>query len=186
VSFNIFSKLLQFKKIDEFYQTGRINTLTFEKLYLKTLYLNTLNSYYYFSDLFLNKYKKNKKGFLYFDHKFSSFFSPKILTFSIVEQIKRYNNKLKSKNFSFGLNIGIAKLVNKLLAKYKKNIVGIKIICSGKWKKTRSGRKQIFVYKKGQLRNSTISNVIFFDFITQKTKFGSCGIKVWIAQKRNI
>jgi ribosomal protein S3 len=56
-------------------------------------------------------------------------------------------------------------------------------MCSGKWKKTRSGRKQKFVVQLGRIPNSGVSNLVFFDQMTQKTKFGCFSVKVWIFMK---
>jgi ribosomal protein S3 len=64
------------------------------------------------------------------------------------------------------------------------HILGFKIVCSGKWKKTRSGRKQKLTIKFGQIVNSSVSNVILYDYSVQKTRFGSCSIKVWISHSK--
>jgi ribosomal protein S3 len=70
-----------------------------------------------------------------------------------------------------------------LLKQLQKNIIGLKIICSGKWKKTRSGRKQKLCVKFGQIVSSKVSNTLLYDFNSQTTRFGVIGIKVWIAYK---
>merc|ERR1712159_79592 len=71
--------------------------------------------------------------------------------------------KLKNKSFRVGLHIGIFKLINKILENFQNNIAGLKIICSGKLKKTKSGRKQKLVIKIGRTRNSVLNNFIIFN-----------------------
>jgi ribosomal protein S3 len=66
----------------------------------------------------------------------------------------------------------------------QKSIVGLKVICSGKWKKTRSGRKQKFLVKFGRIKNPSISVATSYNYAFQKTKFGSCSIKVWISHTK--
>jgi ribosomal protein S3 len=75
------------------------------------------------------------------------------------------------------------KLVEILLKNYNYKIIGLKIICLGRWKKTSTGRKQKLFLKFGQVKSSDISNKIIYQTISQTTKFGVCSIKIWIAQK---
>jgi ribosomal protein S3 len=72
------------------------------------------------------------------------------------------------------------KLIKRIIKDYNYHICGIKISCSGKWKKTRSGRTQKFVLQFGKIKNSTLSNVIFFNQTNQKTRYGMCNLKIWI------
>ena len=84
------------------------------------------------------------------------------------------------------LSASIPLLLTKLLSPFKNQLLGVKVICSGRWKKTGSGRKQKLCVKYGRVRNPNLSSVILFDYITQKTKFGACGIKVWVANKKTL
>jgi ribosomal protein S3 len=77
----------------------------------------------------------------------------------------------------------LIKLAKFFLYIFKNNIIGLKIICSGKWKKTRSGRKQKLCIRFGKIQRTKIVNTLFYHFLTQKTKYGSFGIKIWVAHK---
>jgi len=57
--------------------------------------------------------------------------SPKIITYYIIKQL-RESNKLKDKNVSKSLQLGLIKITNFLLYLFENNIKGLKIICSGK------------------------------------------------------
>ena len=92
---------------------------------------------------------------------------------------KQYKNKSWQKSYYLGL-VEIARF---FLNRFKHNITGIKIVCSGKWKKTNSGRKQKFLIKFGQIRTNVTKTVIFTNELYNKTKFGFFAIKIWISHK---
>lgn len=182
-SSSIFSKLLQrhatFKNIKDYTNSVRWEAINNDINNGKKLRLLS-DTHYNFADFFFNK---TRKEFLKLTSNKSAMLTPKVFTTFITTQLNR-NTALKGRAFTVGLNIGILKLINQILAHYQNTILGIKIICSGKWKKTRSGRKQKLVIKFGKIRNASISNVLLFDYAAQKTKFGVCGIKVWISHKK--
>ena len=64
-----------------------------------------------------------------------------------------------------------------------KNIIGLRIECKGRWKKTKSGRKQKLSLSIGKTNRIGMKNLLFFSSDFQKTKFATCGFKVWIAYK---
>ena len=105
-----------------------------------------------------------------------------IITNFVSKQItnqSQQKNKLFAKNIQFCL----LTLINNLLKINQTNISGLKVMFVGKWKKTKSGRKQRLILNLGKIGQSTISNPIFFHQTVQKTKFGSCNLKIWIAIK---
>lgn len=87
--------------------------------------------------------------------------------------------KLKDNNFKRNLRKGIVGLVkfifNKRTTPY---IAGVKIICSGRWQKTKSSRKQRMTYSFGKIQRQSFSKFIDYGFIATTTKYGVCGIKV--------
>jgi small subunit ribosomal protein S3 len=62
-------------------------------------------------------------------------------------------------------------------------VTGVKIVCSGKWKKTKSGRSQKITVTTGRLQTQSLTALTSFGFATSITKYGSCGIKVWVNYK---
>ena len=91
---------------------------------------------------------------------------------------------LKDQSFKRGLERAIKRISNEFVkARVLRMVVGIKIVCSGKWKKTKSGRSQKVVVTTGRLHTQTVTALTSFGFATSVTKFGSCGIKVWVNYK---
>jgi hypothetical protein len=126
-------------------------------------------------DLFLDsKYAPLTTNLLYFKIIMSFLFS-------------QFDKGFSMKNFIFLSNFKTASLfvLKRVLQKFKSNILGLKFSCSGKWKKTRSGRKQRFTVQFGQIKNSGVANILFYDQKTQQTKFGSCNFKVWVLSKNS-
>ena len=141
--------------------------------------LNKQQVNYYFSDFF---FSKNSKYFSLFCQNRQVLLFPKFIVAYITNQLNK-SGTLKRISFRKNLNLGILTFSFKLLKHLQNTVNGLKIICSGKWKKTLSGRKQKLTIKFGKIRNSTTSNKILYYCSTQKTKYGSCGIKVWISHK---
>jgi len=116
---------------------------------------------------------------------------PQLINSYIVKQMSE-PNKLKNTFFNKSLQLGIMKLISTLLT-YQigfrkprsalKNIVGFKLICSGRWKKTKAGRTQTLKFNYGQTKRTSVVSTMFYSFKTQKTKYASCGFKIWIAYK---
>jgi len=92
-------------------------------------------------------------------------------------------NNLVYNVFGKNLQKSLLNLIEIFLRLFKYQIIGIKLICSGKWKKTNSGRKQKIYLKFGQVQSSNLATKILYNHATQKTKFGICSIKIWIAHK---
>jgi hypothetical protein len=183
-NFQIYTKALQKKDIIQtpldFKNSERVELLKNEKQSLKKLFLGSKNAQYVFSDIFFNKHVKNytkiaNEQFLVL--------APKIITNYITNQLNK-KGILKRSSFATNLNLGIILFCRQLLKRIQNNIVGLKIVCSGKWKKTKSGRKQKITVKLGRIVSPSISNIILYDFAAQKTKFGVCGVKVWISHKK--
>lgn len=129
-----------------------------------------------------------KKGLDRSSHFLKSSFTlltAKLIT-SFVSALLQKDAKTKYGIDTSNLSASIPLLLTKLLSPFKNQLLGVKVICSGRWKKTGSGRKQKLCVKYGRVRNPNLSSVILFDYITQKTKFGACGIKVWVANKKTL
>ena len=71
--------------------------------------------------------------------------------------------------------------INSKISKSKNPICGVKVICAGRWKKTKSGRKQKFTLYKGKLAMQSYSSFLDFGFYHGNTKFGSFSFKVLVA-----
>jgi ribosomal protein S3 len=144
------------------------------------LFLDCSYVKYSFADIFFNKafrfLSKFNKGKLLL-------LSPKIITSYITNQLNK-SSKLKRASFRKNFSSGISIFSYQLLRHLQHNLTGFKIMCSGKWKKTRSGRKQRLTIKFGRVRGSSLSNKILYHYSYQETRYGSCGIKVWVAHKK--
>ena len=124
----------------------------------------------------LDFYNGLKRPFLFFFPKlFSEFAKAQIMESKIIN--------LKKNNFSRNLQRSLVSFVNYFLLEFYYDILGIKIICSGRWQKTGTGRKQKLYLKFGRIQNSNIANKILYHNVNQKTKYGMCSIKIWIAHK---
>jgi hypothetical protein len=86
--------------------------------------------------------------------------------------------KQKDAMFKFNLRKGVIWLVKFFFNQRMPFITGVKIICSGRWQKTRSGRKQRMVCSFGNIKKQTFSKHIDYGFSSVTTKYGVCGIKV--------
>ena len=129
-----------------------------------------------------------KKGLDRSSHFLKSSFTlltAKLIT-SFISALLQKDAKTKYGIDTSNLSASIPLLLTKLLSPFKNQLLGVKVICSGRWKKTGSGRKQKLCVKYGRVRNPNLSSVILFDYVTQKTKFGACGIKVWVANKKTL
>lgn len=123
-----------------------------------------------FCDLFLkSKFKVMSNNLLH----------PKIITRFLFSQFEK-TFTLRNSFFIYNFKAASIFVLTRLIRKFQNEILGVKIICSGKWKKSRSGRKQKFATQFGRIPNSSVSRIVFFDQITQKTKFGCFSVKVWI------
>ena len=183
-NFQIYTKALQKKDIiqvsSDFKNNERTELLKSEKQSFKKLFLSNKNTRYTFSDMFFDKREKN---YTKITNKHFLALAPKIITNYVTNQLNKKGN-LKRLSFATNLNLGIILFSRQLLKRFQNNIIGLKIVCSGKWKKTKSGRKQRITVKFGRIVNPSISNIILYDFAAQKTKFGTCGVKVWISHKK--
>jgi len=180
-NYHVYSKIIQKNTIIQnqnpidFKTSDRIELLKSENVNTRRLYLNTKTLKYTFSDLFHKKNNRLKK----LTNKQHIILVPKILISYITNQLKR-NGAMQKHIFLKNLYVGILSFSYQLLKLIQNHIVGFKIICSGKWKKTPSGRKQKLTIKIGKIVNSSLSNIVLYSFGAQKTKFGVCCIKVWV------
>ena len=129
----------------------------------------------------------NAQKFLWKNKMFKSKFLklfPKIFTeFSKIQLTTIDHLSFHGNNFGLSLQKKLINLLNVFLKIFKYDLLGIKILCFGKWKKTNTGRKQKIVLKFGQTRTSNIADKILYHSIAQKTKYGICSIKIWIIHK---
>lgn len=172
--YNIFSRLFNnnqiYKNLKDLTTTTRFFYMKKQKKAIPKLNFNNRNILCEFTE----KIMLSKLPFF--------LFSPKIISYYVIKQLNE-PNKLKDKNFSKNLQLGLLKITNFFLYLFKDNINGLKILCSGKWRKTRTGRKQKLCLKFGKIQNTSVSNTIFFSWVSQNTKHGSFGIKIWISHK---
>jgi len=138
---------------------------------------NNMKQFTLLSDILCNK-KRNE--FLTFNaqKQFSTIMTPDILTNYVCSQLDKHQ-KFKNRFFRVsGLNLGIMSIVTHLLQYFKNSIIGLKIIIAGKWRKTASGRKQRILLKFGRIQSNCLKSTIMHSYKSQKTKFGTCSIKV--------
>ena len=92
---------------------------------------------------------------------------------------------LNNKNdFNKNLKKNVLNFLTFFLVKLKYNVIGIKIIISGKWKKTTTGRKEKTILKYGKIQAANYANKLFFKHLSNKTKYGIVSLKIWIACKK--
>ena len=175
--------------------------------FFKILILNKSTQHFYnYRDSYLKLFSKVLKKYLFISNKLennlgsiqtqkklnkslflkSNFItlSPKIfLDFAKIQLKKNDIITILTSNFNKTLQKSILKFIEIVLKNYNYDIIGLKIICSGRWKKTSTGRKQKLFLKFGQIKSSDISNKITYQNLSQVTRFGICSIKIWIAQK---
>ena len=192
----VYSKLIQEQqayKNTRFYQKQVLKRMevAFSALSsLRNLSLtgNSININYQLSSLITQNRGIKNKGLDRSSNSLKSSFTlltAKLIT-SFISALLQKDAKTKYGIDTSNLSASIPLLLTKLLSPFKNQLLGVKVICSGRWKKTGSGRKQKLCVKYGRVRNPNLSSVILFDYITQKTKFGACGIKVWVANKKTL
>jgi len=108
---------------------------------------------------------------------------PALSAQTLSEYIKRQmaaSQKLKDSDFRSNLKTGVSQLAILLFKRFSTTtpIQGLRVVCSGRWSKTRSSRKQRFVYSRGSLKRLTFSALLDYGMSTVTTKFGVCSIKV--------
>ena len=64
-----------------------------------------------------------------------------------------------------------------------KNIIGLRIECKGRWKKQNLVESKKLSLSIGKTNRIGMKNLLFFSSDFQKTKFATCGFKIWIAYK---
>jgi hypothetical protein len=87
---------------------------------------------------------------------------------------------VKQRDFNFKTNFknGVRKIVQTFLkAKTADSICGVKVTCSGRWKKTKSGRKQIFIFSRGKLLTQSLSFFVDTSSYRGQTKYGAFSLK---------
>lgn len=93
--------------------------------------------------------------------------------------------KLKTWGFKRSLKIGLSHLIQHSLKGSELSLIsGIKILCSGRWSKTKSGRSQQFAFCLGKVGTQTFSSFSDFGSATATTKYGVCCVKVWITHRK--
>lgn len=129
-----------------------------------------------------NKFLRNLSNQLFYFH--FSRVSAAVFASFFVNQIG-LSLKMRNKIFKqFGLYKGILFTLRQYFkGKNKLLIRGIKVSLSGKWSKTKSGRKQKLIVSLGRLNAQEMNSFTDYDFKTVATKFGACSIKVFISYK---
>ena len=93
--------------------------------------------------------------------------------------------KLKDDCFKMNFWRGLTQFLHSFFNKTTVlQINGIKLICSGRWKKSKTGRKQRFLCSIGKLRSQSYSTFIDYGFTNVNTKYGVSCIKIWISYKQ--
>lgn len=178
-------KLLNQKFFFEF-----VKLITKSKRITQPFYQYRLDYLNYFKNIFmLFNVTKNSLIFRYSNANHNKKLSGKHLTLNpflfsqlILSQLSNTNIINLSVNiFNQTLQYNILKIIKLFLIKFNYKILGLKIICVGKWKKTKSGRKQKIYIKYGQIKNLSLINKISYCATTHKTKYGVCSIRVWIS-----
>lgn len=137
------------------------------------------NKYLYFLQAFKVFSVKQKLNYLPFA--FSS-----MLCHYISEQLKG-SKKPNDLNFQKNLLNSLVRLSGIFISKTNAvNILGIKIQCSGRWSKTRSGRKQKIVMVLGKTASESNKSLASSSFSAVSTRFGVTGIKVSIRYKATV
>jgi hypothetical protein len=147
----------------------------FSQLILKFFLLNQKQLVHRFSNVQVQKKHNNSENFSSHSH----ILSPKIIAeFAKIHLTESAPSIMNRSNFGKNLQGNLLSFINFFLLEFKHNLLGIKIICSGKWKKTRTGRKQKIFLKYGRIQTSNIANKIMFHGVSQKTKYGICSVKI--------
>ena len=118
------------------------------------------------------------------------FISPEFLVSYAQQKMKEGRKSFFINN---NINLGLLKIIevlffynnrnDKLQKTTINNITGLKIQCSGRWKRTKNGRAQRLNLSFGQLKKTSMSTSVFYNSFCEKTKYGTCNIKIWIAFK---
>jgi len=152
------------KKNEEFYDK-------IEKFYLK-IFLSSLYWYLLSNSLSFFLKKLNFSNDLFYFNIYNLDF----LDLS-VQNISNYIAIQIRKKFS--LNWVLKPILKDLSIKINNGkILGYKIICSGRF--TRKQRATYRWMSEGLLKLNTVSNLIKYNFVKVRLKYGVCGVKVWL------
>ena len=186
-NYQLFSRLVHQTKVftpntyvNEFVKNAKIKYLGNETKALSQLHLNGSGVFTEFADFLFRQSRFS--FFSKIQHKFLVL-SPRIITAFVKRQLKA-PFKQKSRSFNSNLQTGLLRVANSLLLLFRNHVIGLQIICSGKWKKTRSGRKQKLFLRFGKIQKNTANNILFYHTIAQKTALGVCSLKIWISLKK--
>lgn len=173
----LFGGLLNYAIYDTNYSKYKADYLKLFKLVTKSFILNQKSCVQLISNV--DSQSKSNKLVIPFN-----LMLPDVITEFSNKQIVDYNHiNLQQNNFKSNIQRNLLKYINYLLFKLKYNIIGLKIVCIGKWKKTAAGRKQRLYLKFGQIKSSNIANKLIYHNIATTTKYGVCSIKIWISHK---
>jgi len=177
---NLINSQKNYETIDTNYFQYKFKHLAFIISIMKTFLLSQTQLKIHSSNLQLQKklWKNNDKtssSFLLYPWLVNQFIKTNLSEIG--------NVVLKTNTFSRNIQGNIINFIALLLFEFKYDILGLKIICSGRWKKTNTGRKQKLYLKLGQIQSSNVTNKIIYNNINQTTKYGVCSVKIWIAHK---
>jgi hypothetical protein len=130
--YQIQSKLYQkkdvIKMLQNFQTSNRAEQIQNEEKKINDLLLNSSKKNFIFSDFFFNKRLGHFKRLT--NEQFL-LLTPKLIANYITNQLKK-KRILEQQQFKASLNVGILSFSQALLKQLQKNIIGLKIICSGK------------------------------------------------------
>ena len=107
--------------------------------------------------------------------------SAKYLSNYIAYQIKA-STKSRDAAFNKSIATGIFTLIRHYFGRLKNyKLNGLSIICSGRWIKTRTGRKQKLKVTIGKTKKQTNKFNIDYSLTSLTSKFGVFSVKVWIS-----
>ena len=145
----------------------------------KTLYLDLFN----YQKTSERQILKNDQSHVFFNFLYFPFISAQVLTNFICTQIQE---TLKNKEVGFKKNIrrGILKVIQSCFNKKTVHFIsGIRLICSGRFSKTKSGRTQSLSYSLGKLNIPKVSSFLDYGYSTVTTPLGSCSLHVLLCFK---
>ena len=124
-------------------------------------------------------WKRNISPFLSYKSGGDFFHFPVIaaeaISLFIVSQITSPSNK----SFQKSINAGILKTLNYIL-NTNQGIVGLQVELTGRFKKSKTGRKQSSLYSYGNINTTSMATLLSFGTTSFITRFGACSLKVSI------
>jgi hypothetical protein len=109
-----------------------------------------------------------------------SVFAAAFISDYVTAQLK-LNRKHQDSSFQRGVAKGLVSVLYRILAFSSANkfhVKGAKIICDGKWTKTKTERKQHLKVAIGSVSSTTFKTPVAFSVSTDRSRFGAFSVKV--------